>query len=195
MQSSWVEEEHSCSADNNAMLVSANTLIVLVFDWLKREKEKELITVLFFPRTRRIWGCPQALGSPSSCFLSVFTSAKCLWVFLYPPFSLSAFLSLAGGDLIHHLVISLSSELPAAPPSAFLYFPTVSSYLGPFTRFALGVVCFPVCSKISVSLVLPMVCWAEGNQAFLCFLRRWLNYAKKKNNNTVLGSHFEILYF
>lgn len=92
-----------------------------------------------------------------------------------PSFSLSAFLSSAGGDLIHHLVISLSSEMPAAPPSAFLYFSIISSYLGPFTCSVLGVVCFPVCSKISVSLVLTMVCWAEGNQAFhVLFTDDWI---------------------
>ena len=160
------------------MLVSAKTLIVLVFDWLKWKGERSGHSS-FFSRTGRICGCPPALGSPSSCFLSVFTFTKCLWVFLYPPFFLSVFLSPAGGDLIYHLVISLNSELPAAPPSAFLYFSIISSYLGPFTCSVLGVVCVPVCSKISVSLVLTMVCWAEGNQAFhVLFADDWIMLKK-----------------
>lgn len=59
MQSSWVEEEHSCSADNNAMLVSANTLAVEISFWLIERERRKNWAQFFFPEQGGYGGCPQ----------------------------------------------------------------------------------------------------------------------------------------
>lgn len=113
MQSSWVEEEHSCSADNNAILVSANTLIMLVFDWLKREKEKELSTVLFFPQNK------EDLGLSPSPRIPFFLLPLC----------------------VHICKVPLSLSLPSFFPFSFLISSWWGPHTSPCDLFEFRIAC------------------------------------------------------
>lgn len=146
--------------------------------WLiEKIREKGLSTILGFCQGRSERGYSTALGAtpplqaPRPTF-SVLTVTRCPRVFPHPRFLPCAFSSLAGQDLICPLVTPLSSDWPGAPLHPFCNFPGQTSPLVPswlsLTCSLLGILCFPVCSRINVSLALPMAGWTDREISLAC---------------------------
>lgn len=144
---------------------------------MKRSERKDLAPSLVFARAGARGAIPQPWGLhlisrlPTPTF-SLFTVTGAPQSFLIPRFLPCAFSSLAGQDLICPLVTPLSSDWPGAPLHPFCNFPGQTSPLVPswlsLTCSLLGILCFPVCSRINVSLALPVAGWTDREISLAC---------------------------